>query len=168
MIEGSELTLPLDRLVLIGPNGAGKSTTFNCISRLYQPTQGSISLDGRDITRSPASAMAGLGVGRTFQNLELFNELTVFENVLIGAHVHCGGSIRRILAARPRDVTAQVEATLERTGLAEFRDQRASSLDFGRQKLLELARALATRPRLLLLDEPAAGLRNRETGALDR
>src|SRR5258708_1338759 len=104
MIEVSDLTLRFDGLVaidrlslrvergtihaLIGPNGAGKSTTFNCISRLYQPTQGSISLDGRDITRSPASAMAGLGVGRTFQNLELFNELSVFENVLIGAHVH--------------------------------------------------------------------------------
>jgi branched-chain amino acid transport system ATP-binding protein len=152
---------------LIGPNGAGKSTTFNCISRLYQPSAGRIRLAGRDVTSLPASTMASLGVARTFQNLELFNELSVFENVLLGAHVHCGGSLRRILLARPRDIVAHVDAILDRTGLAAFRDQPARALDFGRQKALELARALAIRPRLLLLDEPAAGLRNREISALD-
>jgi branched-chain amino acid transport system ATP-binding protein len=152
---------------LIGPNGAGKSTTFNCISRFYQPTTGSIILDGIDVTRMPASAMAGLGVARTFQNLELFGELTVFENVMIGAHVHAGKSWVEALSARPPSVVEHVEHLLERTGLTAYRDTIARNLDFGHQKLLELARALAIRPRLLLLDEPAAGLRNREIAALD-
>jgi branched-chain amino acid transport system ATP-binding protein len=152
---------------LIGPNGAGKSTTFNCISRFYQPTTGRILLDGVDVTRMPASAMAGLGVARTFQNLELFGELTVFENVMIGAHVHAGGSWVEALSARPSGVVEHVEYLLERTGLTIYRNTVARNLDFGHQKLLELARALAIRPRLLLLDEPAAGLRNREIAALD-
>jgi branched-chain amino acid transport system ATP-binding protein len=183
MVEVTDLTLRFGGLVavnalsfsvaqgsihaLIGPNGAGKSTTFNCISRLYQPSAGRIRLAGKDVTNHPASAMAGLGVARTFQNLELFNELTVFENVLLGAHVHCGGSLRRVLSAAPADVVELIDAILDRTGLSAFRDQPASGLDFGRQKALELARALAIRPRLLLLDEPAAGLRNREISALD-
>jgi branched-chain amino acid transport system ATP-binding protein len=152
---------------LIGPNGAGKSTTFNCISRFYKPTAGRIAYAGQDITRLPASRMAALGIARSFQNLELFNELSVFENVMIGAHVHCGGSIGDILRARPREATRRAEEIIERTGLAGFQGVKAKNLDFGRQKMLELARALAIRPRLLLLDEPAAGLRNREIAALD-
>lgn len=152
---------------LIGPNGAGKSTTFNCISRFYEPTAGRILLNGVDVTRSPASAMAGLGVARTFQNLELFGELTVFENVMIGAHVHAGRSWADALSARPSGVVDHVEHLLQRTGLTAYRNTVARNLDFGHQKLLELARALAIRPRLLLLDEPAAGLRNREIAALD-
>lgn len=184
MIEVEDMTLRFGGLVavnalslavrprsihaLIGPNGAGKSSTFNCISRLYTPSAGRIRLDGRDITRAHANDLARLGVARTFQNLELFGELTAFENVLIGAHVHCGGTLRRVLAARPRGITGHVEHLLERVGLADFRTSPANALDFGRQKQLELARALAIRPRVLLLDEPAAGLRNREIGALDR
>ncbi|SEE72351.1 amino acid/amide ABC transporter ATP-binding protein 1, HAAT family [Rhizobiales bacterium GAS188] len=152
---------------LIGPNGAGKSTTFNCISRFYQPSAGRIRFAGQDITRLPASRMAGLGIARSFQNLELFNELSVVENVLIGAHAHCGGSLRRMLAARPPEIMRDVDALIERTGLADYRDAKARNLDFGHQKLLELARALAIKPRLLLLDEPAAGLRNREIALLD-
>jgi branched-chain amino acid transport system ATP-binding protein len=152
---------------LIGPNGAGKSTTFNCISRFYQPTTGTIVLDGVDMTNMPASKMAELGVARTFQNLELFGELTVFENVMIGAHVHAGRTWRDALSARPPAVVEHVEHLLERIGLSAYRDTNARNLDFGHQKLLELARALAIRPRLLLLDEPAAGLRNREIAALD-
>ena len=152
---------------LIGPNGAGKSTTFNCISRLYRPNAGRITFDGREITHLPSSAIAGLGIARSFQNLELFNELTVEENMLIGAHVHCGGSIRDRLAARPPAVMREIEAIIERTGLAAYRDTKARNLDFGHQKSLELARALAIKPKLLLLDEPAAGLRNREIAALD-
>ncbi len=153
---------------LIGPNGAGKSTTFNCISRFYQPTTGRIVFDGTDITRAPASTMAGRGIARSFQNLELFNELTVLENVMIGAHVHCGGSWRDWLQAKPPAVVRHVDSVIERTGLAPYRDHKARNLDFGHQKLLELARALAIRPRLLLLDEPAAGLRNRDIASLDR
>jgi branched-chain amino acid transport system ATP-binding protein len=152
---------------LIGPNGAGKSTTFNCISRFYQPTSGRVLFDGEDITHQQASTMAARGVARSFQNLELFNELTVFENILIGAHVHCGGTLRDWLQSNPPAVMRHIEGVIERTGLAPYRDQKARNLDFGHQKLLELARALAIRPRLLLLDEPAAGLRNREIAALD-
>jgi branched-chain amino acid transport system ATP-binding protein len=153
---------------LIGPNGAGKSTTFNCISRFYQPTSGRIVFDGTDITHASASAMAGRGIARSFQNLELFNELTVLENVMIGAHVHCGSSWRNWLEAKPASVVRHVDGVIERTGLTPYREHKAKNLDFGHQKLLELARALAIRPRLLLLDEPAAGLRNREIATLDR
>jgi branched-chain amino acid transport system ATP-binding protein len=152
---------------LIGPNGAGKSTTFNCISRFYQPTTGRITYAGQDITRLRAARMAGLGIARSFQNLELFNDLSVFENVMIGAHTHCGGSLRRILSARPVEAARRADEVIERTGLANFKNSKARDLDFGRQKMLELARALAIRPRLLLLDEPAAGLRNREIASLD-
>jgi branched-chain amino acid transport system ATP-binding protein len=152
---------------LIGPNGAGKSTTFNCISRFYPPSSGRVRFDGEDITHLPASAMAVRGIARSFQNLELFNELTVLENILIGAHVHCGGALRDRLQARPPAVMRHIDGIIERTGLAPYRDQKARNLDFGHQKLLELARALAIRPRLLLLDEPAAGLRNREIAKLD-
>ncbi len=153
---------------LIGPNGAGKSTTFNCISRFYKPRSGRILFEGRDITPLPPSAIAGIGIARSFQNLELFNELSVEENVVIGAHSRCGGSIARVLQARPRAVMEQVDDILERTGLMAYRHTKARALDFGHQKLLELARALAIRPRLLLLDEPAAGLRNREIASLDK
>ena len=153
---------------LIGPNGAGKSTTFNCISRFYTPSAGRITYDGRDITRMPAREMAGLGIARSFQNLELFGELTVFENVLIGAHVHAGRSWRDAISARPRGIVEHVEQLLERTGLTSYAQTKARNLDFGHQKMVEIARALAIRPKLLLLDEPAAGLRNREIAALDR
>jgi branched-chain amino acid transport system ATP-binding protein len=152
---------------LIGPNGAGKSTTFNCVSGLYKPTSGTIRYKGQDLTRAPATGKAALGIARTFQNLELFGGLSVLENVMIGSHVHCGGSLARRLTPRPKDVLDYAGHLLERVGLADYRHTRAENLDFGRQKMLELARALAIRPRLLLLDEPAAGLRNREIGALD-
>jgi len=152
---------------LIGPNGAGKSTTFNAISRFYTPTSGRVVYEGRDITRLPSHAIAGLGIARSFQNLELFNELTVLENILIGAHVHCGGSLSEMLEAQPASVMARIDEIIERTDLKSYRDTKARNLDFGHQKLLELARALAIRPKLLLLDEPAAGLRNREIAALD-
>ena len=116
----------------------------------------------------PAREMAGLGIARSFQNLELFGELTVFENVLIGAHVHAGRSWRDAISARPRGIVEHVEHLLERTGLTSYAQTKARNLDFGHQKMVEIARALAIRPKLLLLDEPAAGLRNREIAALDR
>ena len=153
---------------LIGPNGAGKSTTFNCISRYYTPSSGSIRLQGQDITALPPSRMAGLGVARSFQNLELFGELTVYENVLLGCHSHSARSWGGLLR-RPDAATRElVDSLIERVGLAQDRATRARELDFGRQKLLELARALAIKPQLLLLDEPAAGLRNRDIENLDR
>lgn len=153
---------------LIGPNGAGKSTTFNCISRYYQPTEGRIVLDGADITHWHPSRMAGVGVARTFQNLELFGELSVYENVLLGCHAHSANTLSKLLS-RPSAMTREwVDSLIERVGLSHDRDTRANELDFGHQKLLEIARALALKPRLLLLDEPAAGLRNKDIDHLDR
>ena len=146
---------------LIGPNGAGKSTVFNCISRFYQPANGAIRFDGQDIVARQKHEIAELGIARTFQNLELFRKLSVLENVLLGMHSR---RAPRRPAAEERD---EAEAILSRVGLLKYRDQPAEALDFGHQKLLELARALAIKPRLLLLDEPAAGLRNQSIRALD-
>lgn len=152
---------------LIGPNGAGKSTVFNCISKIYRPTSGRVVFDGRDITAYPPNAMAGLGIARTFQNLELFNELTVLENVMLGAYSRSETGFLDRLRPRARKTLAIAEEILESTGLADMRHVKANGLDFGRQKLLEVARALAVSPKLLLLDEPAAGLRSREIERLD-
>ena len=153
---------------LIGPNGAGKSTTFNCISRYYQPTTGRIRIDGLDVTQHRPSRMAGLGVARTFQNLELFGELSVRENVLLGCHAHSANTLSGLLR-RPNGATRDlIDSLIERVGLTHDRETRANELDFGHQKLLEIARALALKPKLLLLDEPAAGLRNSDIENLDR
>lgn len=168
-INGLSMDVEQGRIhALIGPNGAGKSTTFNCISRYYTPTEGRVLLDGQDITRRSPHEMAGLGVARTFQNLELFGALSVRENALLGTYAHGATGIGRKLAPAGAEARERVEHLLERVGLADFLDTPACSLDFGRQKMLELARALAIQPRLLLLDEPAAGLRNREIETLDR
>ncbi len=152
---------------LIGPNGAGKSTVFNCISRIYQPVEGGIVLNGEDISGLKPHSMAGRGVARSFQNLELFNELSVLENVMLGAYSRCDTKLLQRLSPRPKATLARAEEILESTGLKNYRHARASGLDFGRQKLLEVARALAISPQLLLLDEPAAGLRSREIERLD-
>jgi branched-chain amino acid transport system ATP-binding protein len=153
---------------LIGPNGAGKSTTFNCISRYYQPTKGRILLDGQDVTHWDASRMAGVGVARTFQNLELFGELSVYENVLLGCQSHSANTLGKLLRRADGPTRDLVDSLIDRVGLTHDRHRRANELDFGHQKLLELARALAVKPRLLLLDEPAAGLRNQDIENLDR
>ncbi len=157
---------------LIGPNGAGKSTVFNCISRFCDPQKGSIRFGGRDLLELRAHQIVAAGIGRTFQNLELLRRMTVLENVLIGQTIH----VPRYLpfAPSPRRARAEAaalrdsEAILEETNLSAYRDTLAGELDFGHQKLLDLARALAGKPRLLLLDEPAAGLRNREISFVDQ
>ena len=156
---------------LIGPNGAGKSTVFNCVSRFHHPSEGDILFEGRSLLDAPAHAIPARGIARTFQNIELCRRLTVLENVLVGMSPR----IRRYFPFAPgrarkaaeRTAVAEAETLLERTGLAGHRDTPAEQLDFGRQKMLDLARALAVRPKLILLDEPAAGLRNREIAALD-
>ncbi len=155
---------------LIGPNGAGKSTAFNCVSRFYRPSEGDITFDGRSLLNVPQHGIAGIGIARTFQNIELCRGLTVLENVLVGmtsrtpSYFPFGPSGRRNRAEKAALIDAN--DLLERTGLARHRDTPAEQLDFGHQKMLDL-RALACKPKLLLLDEPAAGLRNREIAALD-
>ena len=142
---------------LIGPNGAGKTTLFNCVSRLYEPNEGRIEFDGHDLLALPAHRIARVGISRTFQNLALFPALTVVQNVMVGAH-----SLRR--SSRSSRVDAL--ALLERLGLADLADHPAAGLPYGTLKRVEIARALAGRPRLLLLDEPAAGLTHSEVDEL--
>lgn len=156
---------------LIGPNGAGKSTVFNCISGFCRPQEGRIAFDGKDVLTLAEHGRTAAGIARTFQNVELLHRLTVLENVLVGLTHRVPGYFPFATGAKRRRAEAQAveeaEAVLEETGLIAFRDTPAGDLDFGRQKALDVARALASRPRLLLLDEPAAGLRNREIAKID-
>ena len=157
---------------LIGPNGAGKTTLFNCLSRLYPLQEGSISFGGRPLTEVPRHAIASLGIGRTFQNLALFRSLTVQENVMLGAHSRTGGGFvscaLRLPGARreERELAARALELMGMVGLAGLGGRRVADLPFGIQKRVELARALASRPQLLLLDEPAAGLNHEEVDGL--
>ncbi|TAK81679.1 MAG: ABC transporter ATP-binding protein [Betaproteobacteria bacterium] len=156
---------------LIGPNGAGKSTVFNCVSRFCMPQRGEIFFDSRPLLAEPAHRIVQLGIARTFQNIEQLHRMTVLETVLVGLTSRtpryfsfAPGATR---ARAERRAVEEAEEILSQTALIGFRDTLAGELDFGRQKLLDLARALASRPRLLLLDEPAAGLRNREISFVD-
>jgi branched-chain amino acid transport system ATP-binding protein len=157
---------------VIGPNGAGKTTLFNAISGFFPPTEGRIAFDGADITGLPQRKIAARGLVRTYQLVQLFKDLTVAENVQVGFHLVTRGAIGAALL-RPRWVREQEERIRAETGellafvgLAAQADTRADTLPYGRQRLLEVARALAAKPRLLLLDEPAAGLNPDETQAL--
>jgi branched-chain amino acid transport system ATP-binding protein len=145
---------------LIGPNGAGKSTLFNAACGLLRPRSGSVLLDGRDITGLGPHRRARLRMARTFQQLELFGVLTVYDNVRTAAE------IRRSWARDHSNPGRDADEVLERTGLSDLRDERADGLSTGHARLLEVARALVTRPRVMLLDEPAAGLNEQETAAL--
>jgi branched-chain amino acid transport system ATP-binding protein len=156
---------------LIGPNGAGKSTVFNCISRFYTPTAGEIRYEGESILGKPTHAISGMGIARTFQNIELCRHMTVLENVLVGMTPRTPGYFPFTPSGRrtriEREAVAKAEELLTRTRLIDYRNTPAEELDFGHQKMLDVTRALASGPKLLLLDEPAAGLRNREIAALD-
>ena len=157
---------------LIGPNGAGKTTLFNLVTGVYAPSHGHISFEGKRIDGRRTSELAELGIARTFQNIRLFRDLTVSDNVRIGHHIHAGyGQIAAWLQLprwkRGEDEIARRSAELlMRFGLDEVRDELSSSLPYGDQRRLELARALATGPRLLLLDEPAAGMNPSEKRTL--
>ena len=146
---------------LIGPNGAGKTTAFNAITRLYRLDSGDVVFDGRSLRRVRPSRVIRLGIARTFQNLELFPRMTVLENVLVGAH-----PATRL--QREREQRRHALETLADAGIAEHAVRLASGLPYGTLKRVELARALASRPRLLLLDEPAGGLNHEEVGELGR
>ncbi|WP_028030024.1 ABC transporter ATP-binding protein [Gemmobacter nectariphilus] len=154
---------------LVGPNGAGKSTAFNLISRFYTPYSGSITFDGHDLLRLAPHQVPGLGIARTFQNIELFHQATVLQNLLVGRHRHRRtGMIENILfTPRVRDEERAhreaVEEVIDFLDLQPYRDQRIAGLPYGVRKVVELGRALASKPRLLLLDEPASGLSVEET-----
>lgn len=144
---------------LIGPNGAGKTTTFNVITRLYRLDQGDVLMDGRSLLRTPPSRVIRHGISRTFQNVELFGTMTVLENVLVGAHAGSRFETERSVRRRAREA-------LELVSIAGIAGRPASGLPFGTLKRIELARALASGPRLLLLDEPAGGLNHQEVEEL--
>lgn len=149
---------------IIGPNGAGKTTFFNLISGFFPPSSGTIAFDGSDITALPVHRRVALGIARTFQVTEIFPELSVFENVRISAEVTLGFRLRAwISPAEKADVRRRVEETLELTGLRTKSDRLVGELSHGDQRAAEIAMALALRPRLLLLDEPTAGMGDQET-----
>jgi len=151
-------------LGLIGPNGAGKSTLFNCIAGALPVTGGRIAFEGRELSRRPAASRARLGIGRTFQLGKLFTELSVVDNVIMGLGIGAYGSLWRSLAGsfRREKVIQHAERLLDRFGLADYRGHAVEELPMGVQRRVETARAIATGPKLLLLDEPAAGLTHKE------
>jgi branched-chain amino acid transport system ATP-binding protein len=154
---------------IIGPNGAGKTTIFNLISRLYAPTTGRIVFGDVDVTRLAPHEIAGLGIARTFQNIELFEQATVLDNLLIGRHCHRRTGLLTNLLYLPRVQRAEraqreaVERVIELFDLAHYREARVAGLPYGVRKVVELGRALAMEPKLLLLDEPSSGLNVEET-----
>lgn len=159
-------------VALIGPNGAGKTTAFNCITGVYTPTNGRVLFEDQNITGKSPDKITKLGIARTFQNIRLFKNLTVLENVLIAKHLHVNynflsATLRLPSALRgERKMRNECEELLERLELTEVKNEIASSLPYGMQRHLEIARALATQPKLLLLDEPAAGMNPHETAEL--
>lgn len=159
-------------LGLIGPNGAGKTTLFNCLSRLYQPSKGTIKMNGESILTRPPHRIAEIGIGRTFQNVALFPNLTVRDNARIGTHAHTNSdfasdALKLGWVRRGEDaINKRVNEILDYLDLTSVADVVVSGLPFGTQKRVELARALAAQPKILLLDEPAGGLNHEEVHVL--
>jgi branched-chain amino acid transport system ATP-binding protein len=157
---------------LIGPNGAGKTTAFNMITNVYTPTKGKVIFNGKEITGMRQDLITQAGIARTFQNIRLFKDLSVLDNVLIANHVHIKSNVIEATLKLPkyrREEKEMLEKSIEllkEVGLYELRHEKATSLPYGKQRKLEIARALATNPKLLLLDEPAAGMNPTETEEL--
>lgn len=157
---------------VIGPNGAGKTTLFNIITGIYRQTAGTVTLEGKDITGLPPERLARLAMVRTFQNIELFGGMTVLENVMVGMHTKSSSGLLACALKMPWSIAEERRIRdgamkwLEFTGIADVADHTAGSLPFGKGRLLEIARALAVEPRIVLMDEPAAGLNSQETLAL--
>jgi branched-chain amino acid transport system ATP-binding protein len=171
-VNDVDFTIPQGSIVsLIGPNGAGKTTFFNMLTGVYKPTSGQIVFDGTDVTGKPPHAITHLGVGRTFQNIRLFQQMTALENVLVGMHSRlASGFIRTILRTpkirrQERESIDRARELLRFCSLRGRDDEWARNLSYGDQRRLEVARALATEPKLLLLDEPTAGMNPQETAA---
>ena len=169
-VNDVDFTVPLGSIVsLIGPNGAGKTTFFNMLTGMYTPTSGRIVFDGVDVTEKPPHRITSLGIGRTFQNIRLFEQMTALENVLVGMHPRLKGGILGSILGTPRvrreerQARERARELLSFSGLRGRDDQLARNLPYGDQRRLEVARALATRPKLLLLDEPTAGMNPQET-----
>jgi branched-chain amino acid transport system ATP-binding protein len=157
---------------VIGPNGAGKTTLFNIVSGIYNQTSGRVHLNDRDVSGYPPEKLVRLGMVRTFQNIELFGQMTVLENVMVGLHTRSSSGILSCAFKLPghlreeRAIRERAMQWLEFVGITELARVEAANLPFGKGRLLELARAMASEPRIILMDEPAAGLNSRETAEL--
>jgi len=169
-VDDVDFVVPTNAIVsLIGPNGAGKTTFFNMLTGVYKPTEGQVIFAGEDMTGKPPHAFTERGIGRTFQNIRLFQNMTALENVLVGMHVRLKGNLFEALLRTPRvkheEKEARVRARelLEFSGLSRRDNVIGRNLSYGDQRRLEVARALATQPKLLLLDEPTAGMNPQET-----
>ena len=158
---------------LIGPNGAGKTTFFNIVSGIYTPTSGTVTFDGEDITKLKAHQVTARGIARTFQNILLFENMNIVRNVMVGAHTRTGSMLGSVLRTR-RSREAEKECyenamqTLEFVGMADLAMQSASGLPYGKKRILEIARALNSKPKIIMLDEPAAGMNSTESAELSR
>jgi branched-chain amino acid transport system ATP-binding protein len=172
-LQGLTFSVPAGAIkAVIGPNGAGKTTLFNLVTGIFLPTRGTISLNGETISGRRPQVIARLGVSRTFQNVLVFGRMTVLENVMVGRHMRSRASLLSAGLRLPwmrreeQEIQARAMERVDFVGLTDRAQERAGNLPLGEQKLLEVARALATEPRLLLLDEPAGGLNTRETERL--
>jgi branched-chain amino acid transport system ATP-binding protein len=172
-VNGVGLSVQEKQVVsMIGPNGAGKTTVFNCMTGFYRPTAGSISLNGEQIEGLPGHKIARKGVVRTFQNVRLFKDMTAVENLLVAQHRHLNTNFISGLLQTPAFRKSEHDAMdyaahwLDQVNLTEFANRPAGTLAYGQQRRLEIARCMMTRPRILMLDEPAAGLNPRETDDL--
>lgn len=169
-VGGVDFSFPRGKIsAVIGPNGAGKTTFFNMITGIYTPDEGQIELDGNSIVGVKPHQITGRGIARTFQNIRLFGSMTVLENVMVGMHIHLKSGILGTLLSLPAfrheedEVHREAYRLLEFVGLEDLLNEQAANLPYGAQRRLEIARALAARPKVLLLDEPAAGMNPRET-----